>query len=126
MTLSKLRRCKYLLFVIGRELDLELSTIALSWVYLEKLTCKNLVEKKNRKLVTAICITLAHKYNEGIQTQTHPKKGIGGIGGGGEGGGIGIGRGRGIRGQQGGQNNTSPNKSQQPKALQRLFQVRYS
>ena len=73
MSLSKLRRCKLLLLGCGLEVDLELSTVALAYVYLERLCWRNLVEKKNRKLLAAVCLTLAYKYNEGAQ-QTQRKK----------------------------------------------------
>ena len=69
MSLSKLRRCKLLLLACGVEADLELSTVALAHVYLERLCWKNLVDKKNRKLLSAVCLTLAYKYNEGAQQQ---------------------------------------------------------
>ena len=66
MSLSKLRRCKVLLLACGMEVDLELSTVALSYVYLERLCWRNVVDKRNRKLLSAVCLTLAYKYNEGI------------------------------------------------------------
>ena len=65
MSLSKLRRCKLLLLAAGRDADLELSTVALAHAYLERLCWRNVVEKKNRKLLSAVCLTLAYKYNEG-------------------------------------------------------------
>ena len=67
MSLSKLRRCKLLLLTAGADADLELSTVALSYVYLERLCWRNVVEKRNRKLLAAVCLTLAYKYNEGAQ-----------------------------------------------------------
>ena len=67
MSLSKLRRCKALLLSCGLELDLELSTVALACVYVERLCWRNVLEKKNRKLASAVCLALAFKWNEAVQ-----------------------------------------------------------
>ena len=67
MSLSKLRRCKSLLLSVGVELDLELSTVALACVYVERLCWRNVLEKRNRKLASAVCLTLAFKWNEAVQ-----------------------------------------------------------
>ncbi|CAG8494531.1 1533_t:CDS:2, partial [Paraglomus occultum] len=44
--------------------DLELSTVAMTYVYFEKLVLKNFVNKPNRRLVAGICLFLASKTNE--------------------------------------------------------------
>ncbi|KAI7869350.1 cyclin-like protein [Spinellus fusiger] len=64
MTLSKIRTVKSNLLEAARAVDLEISTIAHAYVYFEKLVLKNLVTKKNRKLVGACCLFLAAKANE--------------------------------------------------------------
>ena len=74
MSLSKLRRCKALLLSIGVELDLELSTIALACVYLERLCWRNVLDKKNRRLASAACLILAFKWNEAVQHSVKHKQ----------------------------------------------------
>ena len=74
MSLSKLRRCKSLLLSLGLELDLELSTVALACVYLERLCWRNVLDKKNRKLASAACLTLAWKWNEAVQHNVKHKQ----------------------------------------------------
>jgi len=74
MSLSKIRRIKRLMTTVGRELDIELSTIALAYVYFEKLVIKNVVDKENRKVAAAGCVLLAFKMNELMtpqQMKTH-------------------------------------------------------
>ncbi|KAF9163345.1 CDK5 and ABL1 enzyme substrate 1 [Actinomortierella ambigua] len=81
ITLSKIRKVKADLLAISEDLDLEISTVALSYAYFEKLilkgcdldsdTCErptesrqSLVTKENRKLVACVCLLLAYKVNE--------------------------------------------------------------
>jgi hypothetical protein len=42
----------------------ELATAALAHVYLEKLVLRQVVHKPNRKLMAAVCLLLAAKWNE--------------------------------------------------------------
>ena len=67
MSLSKIRSLKSNLLLIGQRLNLELSTIAITYIYIEKLILQNIMNKSNRKLLTAVCCVLALKYNEGVQ-----------------------------------------------------------
>ncbi|ORX50139.1 cyclin-like protein [Hesseltinella vesiculosa] len=64
ITLTKIRAIKAHLLEIGRACDLEMSTLAMSYVYFEKLVSKNVVTKKNRKLIAACCVFLSFKINE--------------------------------------------------------------
>ncbi|KAI9246757.1 cyclin-like protein [Phascolomyces articulosus] len=64
ITLSKIRSIKTHLLEIGKEVDLEISSVAHAFVYFEKLVIKNVVTKKNRKLIAACCLFLATKVNE--------------------------------------------------------------
>ena len=61
MSLSKIRKLKELLLEIGQTLKLEISTIAVAYIYLEKLILSNEVDKANRKLMSAVCLLLAIK-----------------------------------------------------------------
>jgi hypothetical protein len=65
MTLSKIRKIKRLLLSIGQTLDLELSTVALSYIYFERLCLRNIVTKQNRRIIAGVSLLLAYKYNEG-------------------------------------------------------------
>ncbi|KAI8148178.1 cyclin-like protein [Fennellomyces sp. T-0311] len=64
ITLSKIRSIKSHLVEIGKVVDLEVSSVAHAFVYFEKLVIKNVVTKKNRKLIAACCLFLATKVNE--------------------------------------------------------------
>eukprot|EP00455_Lapot_gusevi_P057424 TRINITY_DN9787_c0_g2_i1.p1 TRINITY_DN9787_c0_g2~~TRINITY_DN9787_c0_g2_i1.p1 ORF type:complete len:548 (-),score=52.56 TRINITY_DN9787_c0_g2_i1:79-1722(-) len=64
LSLSKIRKLKQKILEITRELNLEVSTAALAYVYFEKLTLKNLVVKANRRVVAGSCLVLAFKCNE--------------------------------------------------------------
>jgi hypothetical protein len=97
LTLSKIRRVKSLMLEISKTLDLEVSTVALGYVYFEKLTMKvhanrfvplvlsvsrcaaeqSVVNKENRKLIAAVCLLLAWKFNEGAMPQGKAKKRLG-------------------------------------------------
>ncbi|KAG1147623.1 hypothetical protein G6F37_003915 [Rhizopus arrhizus] len=72
MTLSKIRAIKLHLLEIGKQLDLEISSVAHAFVYFEKLVIKNVVTKKNRKLIAACCLFLASKVNEAKGTWFQP------------------------------------------------------
>jgi hypothetical protein len=64
LTLSKIRKLKQHLVRIAEQTDLELSTVAKSFTFFEKLVLKDLVTKANRKLVGACCLLLAAKAND--------------------------------------------------------------
>lgn len=64
LTLSKIRKLKQALIRVSEQSDLELSTVAKSFVFFEKLVLKDLVNKANRKLVGASCLVLATKAND--------------------------------------------------------------
>lgn len=64
LTLSKVRKMKKELLEKARNVDLELSTVALATVYLEKLILKGVVSKTNRKLIAFTCLVVAFKFNE--------------------------------------------------------------
>ncbi|KAI8805683.1 hypothetical protein BJ742DRAFT_400684 [Cladochytrium replicatum] len=64
ITLSQIRSLKLRLLEIGLSVDLELSSVASAYVYIEKLISKRVVTKANRRLVAATCLFLAAKVND--------------------------------------------------------------
>ncbi|CAO3587517.1 unnamed protein product [Absidia cylindrospora] len=72
ITLTKIRSIKAHLLEIGKVVDLEVSTLAHAYAYFEKLVIKNVVSKKNRKLIAACCLFLAFKINEAKGTRCQP------------------------------------------------------
>jgi len=66
LTLSKIRKVKDLLVEVASkpDIDLEASTVAISYVFFEKLVMNHFVTKANRKLVAAACLMLAAKTND--------------------------------------------------------------
>eukprot|EP00908_Phaeocystis_cordata_P012977 Transcript_2402.p1 GENE.Transcript_2402~~Transcript_2402.p1 ORF type:complete len:525 (+),score=247.95 Transcript_2402:110-1684(+) len=70
LTLSKIRAIKRELLSFAQEQDCELSTVALAHVYFEKLVLRNVVNKMNRKLMAAVSLVLAAKWNEPKVTST--------------------------------------------------------
>ncbi|KAJ3254623.1 CDK5 and ABL1 enzyme substrate 1 [Boothiomyces macroporosus] len=68
ITLTQIRNLKKSLGKIGLSNNLELSSIAFAYVYLEKLIIKNFVNRANRKLIGAICLLLAAKVNDPKET----------------------------------------------------------
>ncbi|KAI9323659.1 cyclin-like protein [Dichotomocladium elegans] len=72
ITLSKIRAIKAHLVEIGKVVDLEVSSVAHAFVYFEKLVLKDVVTKKNRKLIAACCLFLATKMNEAKGTWFEP------------------------------------------------------
>ena len=66
LTLSKIRKVKDLLVEVASkpDIDLEASTVAISFVFFEKLVMNHFVTKANRKLVAAACLMLAAKSND--------------------------------------------------------------
>ncbi|KAI8976775.1 hypothetical protein BDB01DRAFT_802516 [Pilobolus umbonatus] len=72
ITLSKIRAIKLHLLEIAKEVDLEVSSVAHAYVYFERLVIKNLITKKNRKLIAGCCLFLATKVNEAKGTWFKP------------------------------------------------------
>eukprot|EP00300_Choanocystis_sp_HF-7_P008654 c1602_g1_i2.p1 GENE.c1602_g1_i2~~c1602_g1_i2.p1 ORF type:complete len:386 (+),score=81.49 c1602_g1_i2:64-1158(+) len=64
LSLSKIRRIKDLLFGFAVEQNIDMSTVALAFVYFEKLVLQGKVDKQNRRLVAGCCMLLANKLNE--------------------------------------------------------------
>ncbi|TPX34203.1 hypothetical protein SmJEL517_g03102 [Synchytrium microbalum] len=64
LTLSQVRNLKRVMLDVGRMQDMEVSSVACAYVYLEKLILKNHVSKLNRKLIAACCLLLAAKVND--------------------------------------------------------------
>lgn len=73
MTLSKLRNLKEQLVLMCIKCKfLDISTVAVAWVYFEQLVIKGRVDKKNRKQIAGTCLVLAYKYyNESDDTEDH-------------------------------------------------------
>jgi len=65
ITLSKLRNLQKDLREITLVIpELDISTVALAWVYFEKLVLGDHVRKHNRKLLAGACLVLAFKFNQ--------------------------------------------------------------
>eukprot|EP00927_Polykrikos_kofoidii_P042482 TRINITY_DN36452_c0_g1_i1.p1 TRINITY_DN36452_c0_g1~~TRINITY_DN36452_c0_g1_i1.p1 ORF type:complete len:495 (+),score=81.72 TRINITY_DN36452_c0_g1_i1:176-1660(+) len=65
ITLSKLRNLQKDLRQIHDDIaEVDMSTVALAWVYFEKLVLKDRVRKGNRKLLAGACLVLAFKFNQ--------------------------------------------------------------
>ncbi|KAJ3406097.1 hypothetical protein HDU80_000173 [Chytriomyces hyalinus] len=64
LTLSQIRNLKTRMIEIGRAQDMELSSVALAFVYFEKLVIKNFATKANRRLIASVCLLLAAKVND--------------------------------------------------------------
>jgi len=72
MTLSKFRNLqKDLLHITQLIPALDVSTVAMAWVYFEKLVLGNHVRKGNRKLLAGACLVLAFKFNESAEDSTN-------------------------------------------------------
>lgn len=61
---SHIRSMKARLLEVALEINIEMSTVAFSYTYFEKLFLSKLVIKSNRKLIAAACLLLATKINE--------------------------------------------------------------
>ena len=73
ITLSKIRNLKKELLSHAKAAGLEMSTVALGYVYFEKLVTKGVVFKSNRKLIAVTCLVLATKFNEEeAEDRLHP------------------------------------------------------
>ncbi|KAJ3328256.1 hypothetical protein HDU91_004155 [Kappamyces sp. JEL0680] len=68
LTLSQIRSLKRIMCKAGMVNNLEASSIAFAYVYLEKLILKNFVSKSNKKLIASICLLLAVKVNDSKDT----------------------------------------------------------
>ncbi|KAJ3131664.1 hypothetical protein HK101_004689, partial [Irineochytrium annulatum] len=68
LSLSQIRDLKTRMLEVGTEQDLEFSSIASAYVFLEKLIMKNAVTKLNRRLIASVCILLAAKVNDPKET----------------------------------------------------------
>jgi len=64
ITLHKIRSLKKKLLSVALESDCEISSVALSYVLLDKLLLKNQITKETLKLIGAVCLVLAVKFND--------------------------------------------------------------
>jgi len=65
LTLSKLRNLQKDLREITQTMhDLDVCSVALAWVYFEKLVLKDYVRKASRKLLAGACLVLAYKFHQ--------------------------------------------------------------
>ncbi|KAG7519085.1 CDK5 and ABL1 enzyme substrate 2-like [Solea senegalensis] len=69
LTLSKIRSLKREMRVIGEDCGMQPVTIAMAFVYFEKLVLQGRLNKQNRKLVSAACILLAAKISSDLKKQ---------------------------------------------------------
>ncbi|CAN9515267.1 unnamed protein product [Ophioblennius macclurei] len=69
LTLSKIRSLKREMRTVGEECGLQPVTIAMAFVYFEKLVLQGRLNKQNRKLVSAACILLAAKISSDLKKQ---------------------------------------------------------
>ncbi|XP_029012847.1 CDK5 and ABL1 enzyme substrate 2 [Betta splendens] len=69
LTLSKIRSLKREMGVVGEDCGLQPVTIAMAFVYFEKLVLQGRLNKQNRKLVSAACILLAAKISSDLKKQ---------------------------------------------------------
>ncbi|XP_040902132.1 CDK5 and ABL1 enzyme substrate 2 [Toxotes jaculatrix] len=69
LTLSKIRSLKREMRVVGEDCGLQPVSIAMAFVYFEKLVLQGRLNKQNRKLVSAACILLAAKISSDLKKQ---------------------------------------------------------
>ncbi|XP_034733328.1 CDK5 and ABL1 enzyme substrate 2 [Etheostoma cragini] len=69
LTLSKIRSLKREMRVVGEDCDIQPVTVAMAFVYFEKLVLQGRLNKQNRKLVSAACILLAAKISSDLKKQ---------------------------------------------------------
>lgn len=69
LTLSKIRSLKREMRLVGEDCGLQPLTIAMAFVYFEKLVLQGRLNKQNRKLVSAACILLAAKISSDLKKQ---------------------------------------------------------
>ncbi|XP_059396956.1 CDK5 and ABL1 enzyme substrate 2-like [Carassius carassius] len=69
LTLSKIRSLKREICSVGEESSLQPVTIAMAFVYFEKLVLQGRLNKQSRKLVAAACLLLAAKISSDLKKQ---------------------------------------------------------
>ncbi|KAJ8257342.1 hypothetical protein GJAV_G00184580 [Gymnothorax javanicus] len=69
LTLSKIRSLKREMRVVSEDSDLQPVTVAMAFVYFEKLVLQGRLNKQNRKLVSAACVLLAAKISSDMKKQ---------------------------------------------------------
>ncbi|XP_051911079.1 CDK5 and ABL1 enzyme substrate 2-like [Hippocampus zosterae] len=69
LTLSKIRSLKREMRSVGEDCGLQPATMAMAFVYFEKLVLQGRLNKHNRKLVSAACILLAAKISSDLRKQ---------------------------------------------------------
>uniref|UniRef100_A0A8C6T2T5 Cdk5 and Abl enzyme substrate 2b n=1 Tax=Neogobius melanostomus TaxID=47308 RepID=A0A8C6T2T5_9GOBI len=69
LTLSKIRSLKREMRTVGEDCGLQAVTIAMAFVYFEKLVLQGRLNKQNRKLVSAACLLLAAKISSDLKKQ---------------------------------------------------------
>ncbi|XP_030624559.1 CDK5 and ABL1 enzyme substrate 2 [Chanos chanos] len=69
LTLSKIRSLKREMRAVSEECGLQPVTIAMAYVYFEKLVLQGRLNKHNRKLVSAACVLLAAKISSDLKKQ---------------------------------------------------------
>ncbi|XP_033484717.1 CDK5 and ABL1 enzyme substrate 2 isoform X1 [Epinephelus lanceolatus] len=67
LTLSKIRSLKREMRAMGEDCSLQPVTIAMAFVYFEKLVLQGRLNKQNRKLVAAACVLLAAKISSDLR-----------------------------------------------------------
>ncbi|KAM6977577.1 CDK5 and ABL1 enzyme substrate 2-like [Aplochiton taeniatus] len=67
LTLSKIRSLKREMRTVGEECGLQPVTVAMAFVYFEKLILQGRLNKQNRKLVAAACVLLAAKISSDLR-----------------------------------------------------------
>ncbi|KAK7929102.1 hypothetical protein WMY93_005497 [Mugilogobius chulae] len=67
LTLSKIRSLKREMRAVSEECGLEPVTVAMAFVYFEKLVLQGRLNKQNRKLVAAACVLLAAKISSDLK-----------------------------------------------------------
>ena len=68
LTLSKIRNLKRAALLGVMQLRMEVSTLAIAVISMERLIMKGLVTKTNRRLSMAVCLLLAFKMNETVNS----------------------------------------------------------
>ncbi|XP_071205452.1 CDK5 and ABL1 enzyme substrate 2-like [Salvelinus alpinus] len=69
LTLSKIRSLKREIRTVGDDCGLQPVTVAMAFVYFEKLVLQGRLNKHNRKLVCAACVLLAAKISSDLKKQ---------------------------------------------------------
>ncbi|XP_063064912.1 CDK5 and ABL1 enzyme substrate 2 [Engraulis encrasicolus] len=69
LTLSKIRSLKREMRTLGEECPLQPVTVAMAFVYFEKLVLQGRLNKQNRKMVAATCVLLAAKISSDLKKQ---------------------------------------------------------